>query len=165
MTLLAIVATKRSTTDSLIDAAQESNPTKNGGNAVGIMILSNSPVHRGDIIVHPKTSGWGSHYGTGVDGGFVAHTTPDLGKHVGTLEEFASGLPCAILHPRRTDCDFDAVQKRALWDLGKPYNTVTANCEHDTTFAQTGVASSPTLNGVLAVAIITGLCKLISEVP
>ncbi len=99
--------------------------------------------------MRPKKLWMGYHYGTGVDGGLVAHTVPGRGKHVSTLEGFCEGKPYLIKRPRRTPIENLAVQQRALSDLGKPYDPTTANCEHDITTAHDGAPSSPMLQSVV----------------
>lgn len=108
-----------------------------------------NPVQPGDLVMRPKHSGWGFHYGTGVSGALVAHTTPEMGKHVGPLEEFADGKHVAIRRPNRHPFANFAVEQRALSDLGRPYDAIKANCEHDVTTVHDGVARSPMLQSVV----------------
>ena len=112
------------------------------------MILNFSPVQPGDLVYRPKTSGLGLHYGTGISGGVIAHTMPNIGKHVGTLDEFSDGKPVTIVRPLRTPIQNHAIEQIALSDLGKPYHEVTANCEHDVYAVHAGSSQSPTVNNI-----------------
>ena len=109
-------------------------------------------------MVRQKLSGSGYHYGTGVSGGYVAHKTPDTGKHVGTVNEFCAGKPCWAVRYPRTPYEKAVVESVALSDLGAPWLPL-SNCEQDATLAQYGVAFSPTVNkwvglGSLALLIL-----------
>lgn len=66
-----------------------------------------------------------------------------------TFEGFQDGLPAWIVRPDRTPVENLMVEHRALSNVGDPYHLGADNCEHDMTFAQTGVATSSTLNTVL----------------
>ena len=125
-----------------------------------------SPVQAGDLLLRRKASGFGFHYGTGVTGGYIAHTMPRIGKHVGTLHEFSDRKPVTIIRPQRAPIQNDIVEQVALSDLGKPYNEWTANCEHDVHKAHIGSAQSPTVNGVKLLgvaALVLGLARALSE--
>lgn len=125
-----------------------------------------SPVQPGDILLRPKASGLGFHYGTGVSGGYAAHTMPGIGKHVGTLDEFGDGKLVTIIRPQRGPIQNYTVEQAAFSDLGKPYDEWTANCEHDVHKVHTGNAQSPTVNGITLLggaALIVGLIKVFSD--
>jgi len=77
-----------------------------------------SPVQPGDLVLRPKVSEFGFHYGTGVTGGNVAHTMPGIGKHVGTLDEFGDRKPVTIIRPQRAPIQNYLVEQAALSDLG-----------------------------------------------
>jgi hypothetical protein len=113
-----------------------------------------SPVQQGDILIRPKKSGWGYHYGTGLSNGLVKDNTPEQGKHVTTFEAFQDGLPAWIVRPERTPVENWKVELRALSNIGDPYQLGADNCEHDMTFAQTGIPTSPTLNTVLGLGFL-----------
>ena len=108
-------------------------------------------VQPGDLLVRRKHSGFGWHYGTGVRYGLVAETTPDTGKRVTTLENFCAGEPGFIVRYDRTPFENAAVEQRALFNVGEPYTIPAANCEHDSNFAQIGLAISPTVDGVMCI--------------
>ena len=57
------------------------------------------------------------------------------------------------VRPDRTPVENLMVEQRALSNVGDPYHLGADNCEHDMTFAQTGVATSSTVNTVLGLAI------------
>jgi hypothetical protein len=104
--------------------------------------------------MRPKKLWVGNHYGTALDGGLVAHTTPEKGKHVSTLEEFAEGRPISIRRRRRTAIENLLIQQRAIADIGKPYLPAAANCEHDVTMIHDGRPYSPMLQSfVVGLAI------------
>lgn len=113
-------------------------------------------IQRGDLVMRCKKSGLG-HYGTDVSWGLIEHTLPDVGKHITTLEGFADGEQVFIERPERTEYEKFVVEQRALSGIGMPYREVNDNCEHDSSYAQTGVATSPTA-GVL---IVTGLAAAV----
>jgi hypothetical protein len=113
-----------------------------------------SPVEAGDILIRPKKSGFGFHYGTGLSNGLVKDTTPEQGKHVTTFEGFQDGFPAWIVRPDRTPVENLMVEQRALSTVGDPYHLGADNCEHDMTFAQTGVAISSTVNTVLGLGFL-----------
>jgi len=117
-----------------------------------------SPVRQGDILVRPKKSGPGYHYGTGLSNGRVKDNTPEQGKHVTTLAGFQAGLPALIFRPDRLPVENWMVEQRALSTLGDPYLYADDNCEHDLTFNQTGIPTSPTVNAILGLAalVVTG---------
>lgn len=116
-----------------------------------------SPVQPGDILIRPKHSGLGYHYGTGLSNGLVKDNTPEGGKHVTTFEGFQSGMPAWIVRPNRTPSENMMVEQRALSNLGDPYHLGADNCEHDMTFAQTGISTSSTVNTVLGLGTLVGL--------
>lgn len=118
--------------------------------------LFGNRVKPADLMVRPKQSGNGFHYGTGVSGNLVAHKTPERGKQRVTPEEFCAGLPCWGIRFDRTPNQAAVVEQVALSDLGGAWQPW-ANCEHDVTRAQFGVAYSPTANGVIACIAITAL--------
>jgi len=65
-------------------------------------------------------------------------------------------IPQAISRARTWE-DGQATVARAASRTGQPYDALTANCEHPATFAQTGVAVSPTVRGLAALGIVAGL--------
>lgn len=128
-----------------------------------------APLHRvqpGDFLRRPKKSGWGYHFGTGVSGGLIEHTLPNIGKHLTTLEGFADGEIVEVFRPDRTPYEKALIEQRAMQNLGGSYDYQNDNCEHDSSYAQTGVAQSPTV-GALTVAGIAGLifigCKIVDS--
>jgi hypothetical protein len=125
-----------------------------------------SPVQPGDLLLRPKDSGLGFHYGTGISGGYVAHTMPRIGKHVSTFDEFGDNRPVAIFRPPHSPVQNYLVEQAALSDLGKPYNAWTSNCEHDVFKAHSGNAQSPTINSIAVlsgVVFVIGLFKAFSD--
>jgi hypothetical protein len=122
-----------------------------------------SPVQQGDILIRAKKSGFGYHYGTGLSNGLVKNNTPEQGKHLTTFEGFQDGLPAWIVRPERTPVENWMVEQRALSNVGHPYNAGADNCEHDMTFAQTGIPSSPTVNTILGFGALLGIGALIAN--
>lgn len=120
-----------------------------------------SPVQAGDIVIRPKRSGGGRHYGTGLSDGRVAHTTPETGKTIQSLAEFSAGLPVFINRPNRTPDQKAVVQQRALSNLGARYIAADANCEHDMTMAQYGIPHSPTASNAKILALVGGSLLLL----
>ena len=55
------------------------------------------------------------------------------------------------------------VELRALSNVGDPNGYTDDNCEHDTTFAQTGRPSSSTVNTNLGWGALAGLAALIAN--
>jgi hypothetical protein len=108
-----------------------------------------SPLRGGDLVIRPKLSGWGFHYGTALDSGFIAHMTPEDGKHIGSLDEFAAAKPVFIKRPNRTAVQNQIIQQRALFDIGKPYAPANANCEHDVTNVHEGAPRSPMVQSIV----------------
>ena len=116
------------------------------------------PLQEADIIVRPKVSGIGQHYGTVVRtervvppnalyGTYpeflVAHTMPGTGKSATTVEEFLDGKPGRIIrHQRRAD-ERQIIEARAISDFGRPFAALD-NCETDVNRVHMGIATSPT---------------------
>lgn len=77
----------------------------------------------------------------------VLHNTPGVGEHLGSLEEFAVGLPwqCELLQ------DSSAVAERfnRVLNNPKPYDPLSNNCQHTATTVAEGKPRSPTLMLVL----------------
>ncbi len=122
-----------------------------------------SPVQPGDILIRPKHSGLGYHYGTGLSNGLVKDNTPEGGKHVTTFAGFQDGLPAWIIRPNRTPIENMMVEQRALSNVGDAYGYTNDNCEHDMTFAQTGIATSSTVNAFLGLGAALGIGLLIAN--
>jgi hypothetical protein len=114
-----------------------------------MQLIPPSPVQQADIVIRPKKSGVGYHYGTGLSNGLVKDNTPEQGKHITTFEGFGDGLPAWIVRPDRSPVENLMVEQRTLSNVGDLYHLGADNCEHDMTFAQTGVATSSTVNTVL----------------
>ncbi|MGD0014388.1 MAG: hypothetical protein ABSD56_08205 [Bryobacteraceae bacterium] len=123
-------------------------------------------VEPGDLMIRPKHSGIDFHYGTAVSSNLVAHKTPELGKHLGTRVEFCAGLPCWSERYPRTAYQKAEVVRVAVSDLGSPWFPLHANCEHDATRAQFGIAYSPTVNRIVGwglVALVVGIAIAIAN--
>jgi len=116
-------------------------------------------VDRADLMIRLKHSRNGFHYGTGISGNLVAHKTPELGKHPGTVDEFCAALPCWRVRYERTPLEKMKVGQVAVSDFGSAWSPL-ANCEHDATLAQFGVAYSPTVEKVLGLGIIALLAGI-----
>jgi hypothetical protein len=132
-----------------------------------ISVTHPSQIQAGDIVMRPKKLWVGSHYGTALPNGLIAHTTPGSGKHVGPVEEFSGGKPIKIKRPERTSADLERVMKRAVADIGKPYLPAIANCEHDVTTVHSGTAYSPMLQSVLvglSIVLALGAVVLSKEI-
>ena len=114
-----------------------------------ISITHPSQIQAGDIVMRPKKLWVGSHYGTALPNGLIAHTTPGKGKHIGLVDEFSGGKPIKVKRPERTPADLERVVNRAVADIGKPYLPAVANCEHDVTTVHSGRAYSPMLQSVV----------------
>ena len=114
------------------------------------MIMNFGPgIEGGDILARPKQSGLGWHWGTALSDGRVAHTMPDIGKHVSSIEDFSAGLPVQVIRPQRTWLENLQIEQNALVDLGAPYTLASANCEHDMTRVHFGVSNSPSVRKVV----------------
>lgn len=66
-------------------------------------------------------------------------------------------MPAWIIRPERTPVENWVVERRALSNIGDPYHLGADNCEHDMTFAQTAVPSSPTVNTILGIGALVGI--------
>jgi hypothetical protein len=120
-------------------------------------------VQRGDRIRRLKKSHLSWHFGTGVSWGLIEHTLADVGKHLATLEQFADGEQVFIERPERSEYEKLVVEQRALSGIGLPYRELKDNCEHDSSYAQTGVATSPTTGAVIVTGLVAAVviaCKL-----
>ena len=129
----------------------------------------------GDILMRPKESGRGFHFGTvgeprqsrppdalvGLYPKFLAaHTMPNRGKQPDTIEAFLDGKQGYRLRPKRTAAERARVERNAVADFGRPY-ALFDNCETDTNRVQFGNQTSPTANRVgWALLIIGGLALL-----
>lgn len=125
-----------------------------------------SAIQGGDLVMRRKKGWLGYHYGTAIDGGVIAHTTPVPGKHIGTPNEFADGLPVFIKRRASTPLESYLIQQRALEDLGRPYLPAVANCEHDVTRVHGGTPYSPMLQSVLiglSIGALLGAVKFSKE--
>ena len=101
-----------------------------------------------------------------MSGGLVRETTPQTGKRITTFEEFCAGQQGFILRYSRSPYENGIVELRALSNLGGPYDGAADNCEHDSSYAQTGVASSPTVNGLLVLAgvgVFVGIARAMND--
>jgi hypothetical protein len=118
-----------------------------------------SPVDPGDVLIRRKHSGFGWHYATGLSNGLVKDVTPEGGKHITTWEGFLDGERGFIIRPDRTPYEKMTVEQRSLSTVGGGYDLLD-NCEHDSNFSQTGVASSQTLNLVGGIGLLLLACKV-----
>ena len=93
-----------------------------------------SPVRQGDILIRPKKSGGGYHYGTGLSNGLVKDNTPERGST--SRPSKALGTACQDGSSAQT-----GRRSRTGWlssapsNVGDPYHFGADNCEHDMTFA------------------------------
>jgi hypothetical protein len=122
-----------------------------------------SPVEPGDLLIRRKHSGLGWHYATGLNNGLVKDVTPGRGKHLTTLDGFLAGREGFIVRPNRTAFEKVLVAQRALSNIGGLYAGLVDNCEHDASFAQTGVATSPTVNAFGAIALLALGSKIAAD--
>jgi hypothetical protein len=127
------------------------------------------PIQQGDLLLRPKDPGLGWHFGTGLSNGLAKDTMPETGKRITTWEGFCDGKQGFIVRPERSDLENAFVEARALSNLAGGYDPFADNCEHDSNFAQTGVATSPTVNfwGGLAVGglLLLGVAKAMERKP
>lgn len=117
------------------------------------------PVEQADMFFRATDMGIGQHCGTGLSNGMIQTKMPETGRVHHTLDQFSTGKPVLRVRPRRTPEEKAMVEYRALTNPTSPfYNGASGNCEHDWTYAQFGVAISPTANNVMlalgAVAVI-----------
>jgi len=96
----------------------------------------------------------GDPYGDGGD--YVAHAAKGGTVALITLDEFAGGQVPEVASRVPWDQQEAAVE-RALSKLGQPYDALFANCEHLTSFAQTGQAWSPTVFAITLAVSVVGL--------
>ena len=106
-------------------------------------------VNRPGSLVHHDGIYYGDGYVIHADKGGIVE-----GVH---LSEFAAGGAPQIIFRAGTWEERQAAVARAASRMGQPYDPLTANCEHLATFAQSGVAVSPTVRGFAGSAIFVGL--------
>lgn len=97
-----------------------------------------------------------SHVGIYVGGQNVVHNDKGGGVVVlGTLAQFSGGR-LIQLHKAATGNTFErqAIANRAFALLGRKFNLWTFNCEHAATWAQSGKAESPQLQGFAVFALL-----------
>lgn len=138
-------------------------------------------LEEGDILVRPKKSGGGFHYGTviraesvlpgnalvGIYPKFLAaHTMPQIGKQPDTIDGFFDGMQGWRVRPDRSPMERQTIEQRAVSDFGRPY-AVLDSCETDITRVHTGIASNPTASriggGIAVVLGLVGLIKLLND--
>lgn len=98
------------------------------------------------------------HRGTCVDHRcqIVVDTMPETGARLVNLREFLAGFNGTVDSVGATPLDQQLRASRALNQVGRlPYRR--ANCDQLATYAETGVAWSPQVVGVLALACAAGL--------
>ena len=126
-----------------------------------------SPIQGGDLVMRPKDSGLGFHYGTGLSNGMIRDKMPNVGPAVQSLDRFGAGKPVTIVRFNRAPEEKAMVEHRALTNPNTNYTWEKGNCEHDMTYAQYGVEFSPTAEKVTW-GIVAGVallpCKALSEI-
>jgi hypothetical protein len=78
----------------------------------------NSPVEQADLLMRPKDSGLGWHYGTGLSNGLVKDVLPEGGKHIKTWDDFCAGKQGIIIRPERSPLEKAIVEQRTLSNVG-----------------------------------------------
>lgn len=109
----------------------------------------------GDKLTRPK----GVFTHTGIYTGYdrVFHSTPERGPHISSLDEFAAGKLVTV-HPAN-DADRPAILARVRSELERQqqYDPVFNNCQHVSSRAEVGHATSEDL---MAIALITTMLIL-----
>lgn len=93
-------------------------------------------------------------------GASVVHNDSDKGKVVlVSFSEFAGDRPVFLVVRAKSLQEQEAIVQRALSCLGNPYGLLNFNSEHFANYAQSGVASSPQLQGAtfIGLAVVAGL--------
>lgn len=132
-----------------------------------VRTLHPSPVQGGDLVMRPKESGIGFHYGTGLSNGMVKDKMPRVGHAIRSLDRFCAGKPVTIVRFNRSPEENMLVEYRALTNPNKDYTYEAGNCEHDMTYAQYGLEFSPTADSVKLLLVAGGAllaCKVLSRV-
>jgi len=98
---------------------------------------------------------------------WFVHATPEGGVVCTTRKGFAGYRPVKVARPA-SPAKRQTIAKRAMSQVGRPYNVAFANCEHLANWAATGKAESPQLQrGVLltgaAAAAVWGLSSLLGD--
>jgi len=113
------------------------------------------------IVARPKLSGLGEHWGVQLPDGRVAHCTPDRGEHISTYTEFAAGFQVRTKRNVPTQLQWEAVE-RVMGALRQPktYHPTINNCE---IFANKMIGvkpDSPTVNGLVVVALVAVVLRV-----
>jgi hypothetical protein len=126
------------------------------------MIGYRQTVEPGDILARPINHLPGlHHYGTAVGNGWVVDTMPVRGKGYTTLAEFADRQPVTVIRLNRPEFQSLVIAQAAAAVVGrKPYDVLTANCEHDVSRVHFGIEESPTVN-LLKIGLLTGAAFLL----
>lgn len=114
------------------------------------------PYEPGDYLRVARPGSLLHHDGIYHGDGYVIHLDKGRIGQVEPLSEFAgSGVP-EVVSRLGTWKEAQTTLARARSLIGRPYHALFSNCEHLATFAQTGVAFSPTVRGFAAVAAAAG---------
>lgn len=115
-------------------------------------------------ISRPKVSGVGRHEGVLLPSGHVAHTTPDRGPHLCSLQDFSRNLPVVIEKELPVMEHIPAIQSvRDLLKTKERYHLLNSNCEIFARKALCEKAESPQAFGWTLIALVAGLCYLNSQ--
>jgi len=125
---------------------------------------TNVSLETGDIIGVAKF-GYrhvGVYAGPRFDRRDVVHNNKFGGVVLSSFAEFSGGSPVYIQQKASGDYfDREIIKQRALSLLGKKYDLLLFNCEHAATFAQSGQAKSPQLQGFALLGLLfVGLAVL-----
>jgi len=116
----------------------------------------------GDIVERPGPAGT-KHRAVvaGVDGWgrlLVIHNAKNLAVRYDLLEVFAAGFPVSLISRVATNWfEQQQIVERAKSLLGKQYDLINFNCDHLVTYAQSGEATSPQLQGIVAVLALASV--------
>lgn len=115
-------------------------------------------------ISRPKVSGVGRHEGVLLPTGAVAHTTPEHGPHLCSLQQFSRELPVQVEKelPILEHTPAMAVVQGLLFKH-EPYDLWNNNCEIFARKALLEKPSSPQVLGWALVAIVAGLLYVNSQ--
>jgi len=112
----------------------------------------NSSPAVGDFLTRPKL-GFIEHVGIYLGSNTVVTNTPEKGEHRTTIEQFGAGQRIKV-QPMKADPVSVAANAHRILSNPKKYNILTRNCEHTAHDILNGIAKSPMVAILAALALI-----------
>ena len=98
-----------------------------------------------------------------LNGGLVFHNTPEEGEHLDSPEVALKGLPASRWDIASEHQAAAHMRLMAVIRNPQPYHALNNNCQHTVSRIVTGVAQSPTLQGVAFWLGIGGVGMLVCQ--